>query len=118
MATPQLNPSGNLTGGFAGAWLAGGEGLRSTRPEHDARQTPTAAASIDVQNRRRVSLGRTTVRTAERRSGEDGGLAGFDKRRRLSAALDLDTTGGCLRRGLRHPDLQDAVLVRRRDHLS
>jgi hypothetical protein len=37
---------------------------------------------------------------------------------RLSAALDLDTTGGCLRCGLRHPDLQDAVLVRRRDHLS
>jgi hypothetical protein len=37
---------------------------------------------------------------------------------RLSAALDLDTTGGCLRCGLGHPDLQDTVLVRRRDHLS
>ena len=76
-----------------------------------------AAASIDVQNRRRVSLGRTTVPTTKYR-GEDGGLAGFDKRRRLSAALDLDTTGGCLRRGLGHPDLQDAVLVSRRNYLS
>jgi hypothetical protein len=28
-----------------------------------------------------------------------------------SAALDLDTTRGCLRRGLRHPDLQDTVLI-------
>ena len=34
-----------------------------------------AAASIDVQNRRRVSLGRTTVPTTKGR-GEDGGLAG------------------------------------------
>ncbi|MFZ1114536.1 MAG: hypothetical protein WAN44_01750, partial [Propionibacteriaceae bacterium] len=71
-----------MTGGLAGGWLAGGDGLRSTRPEHDAAANPPAAASIDVQNRRRVSLGRTTVRTAEHRSGEDGGLAGFDKRRR------------------------------------
>jgi hypothetical protein len=77
-----------------------------------------AAASIDVQNRRRVSLGRTTVPTTKCRRGEDGGLTGFAKRRRLSAALDLDTTGGCLRCGLGHPDLQDAVLVRSRDHLS
>ena len=118
VATPQLNPSGNLTGGFAGGWLAGGDGLRPTRPEHDAAATPPAAASIDGQNRRRVSLGRTTVPTAVHRRGEDGGLAGFDERRRLSATLDLYTTGGCLLCGLTHPDLQNAVLIRRRDHLS
>jgi hypothetical protein len=69
VATPQLNPWGNLTGGFAGGWLAGGEGLRSTRPEHDAAATPTAAVNIDVQNRRRVSLGRTTVPTTKSRQG-------------------------------------------------
>jgi hypothetical protein len=87
--------------------IAGPDGLKATEE-----------ASIDMQNRRRVSLSRTTVPTAEHRSGEDGGLAGFDKRRRLSAALDLDTTGGCLLCGLGHPDLQNAVLVRGRDHLS
>ena len=107
-----------MTGGFAGGWLAGGDGLRSTRPEHDAAANLPAAASIDMQNRRRVSLGRTTVPTADIAEARTDGPAGFDKRRRLSAALDLDTTGGCLRRGLGHPDLQDAVLVRRRDHLS
>jgi hypothetical protein len=34
-----------------------------------------------------------------------------------SAALNLDTARGSLRRGLRHPDLQDTVPVRRGNHL-
>ena len=72
MATPQLNPPGNLSEGLAGDGRVGGEGLRPTRAEHDTAEIPMAAASIDVQNRRRVSLGRTTVPTTKYRRGEDG----------------------------------------------
>ena len=71
MATPQLNPPGNGSGGLAADVLVDGEGLRPTRPEHDTAEIPMAAANIDVQNRRRVSLGRTTVPTTKCRSGED-----------------------------------------------
>jgi predicted Co/Zn/Cd cation transporter (cation efflux family) len=35
----------------------------------------------------------------------------------VPAALDLDAAGCRFRRGLGHPDLQDAILVRRRDDL-
>lgn len=55
MATPQMNPSGNLSEPAAGSLVVGRGGGRRGGEQPDV-VIPAATASIDPQNRRRLTL--------------------------------------------------------------